>query len=148
MDKPLKARKCGPLLWQAKLKLKRVERSLDAELRAMQAKLAHTVQFAAAPMDTTCGLLIPAEIRRLISAEQLVELDAISADLEALQSQARREWVLMILGKLGLALQLRFVGDDAGGGRLELGLHLHGLEAWRAELRALTNVATDSAGRP
>lgn len=40
MNKPRKARKSGPLLWQAKLKLKRVERSLDAGLRAMQAKLA------------------------------------------------------------------------------------------------------------
>ena len=98
--------------------------------------------------EVSSGLLIPAEIRRLISAEQLVELEAISADLVALQSQARREWALMILGKLGLALQPRFVDDGAGGGRLELGLHLHGLEAWRAELRALTSVVTDSEGRP
>ncbi|MEQ6471531.1 hypothetical protein [Comamonas sp. wu1-DMT] len=148
MNKPRKARKGGPLLWQLKLRLKRMERRLDADLSAMRAKLARTTQFAPAPMGETCGLLIPAEIRRLIGAEHLVELEAISADLVALQSQARREWVLMMLGRLGLALQLRFVGDDAGGGRLELGLHLHGLEAWRAELRALTNVATDSAGRP
>ncbi|WP_314972579.1 hypothetical protein [Comamonas testosteroni] len=148
MNKPRKARKGGPLLWQLRLRCKRVDRRLDADLRAMQVKLARTTQSASAPMDTTRGLLIPAEIRRLISAEHLVELEAISADLVALQSQARREWVLMMLGRLGLALQLRFVGDDAGGGRLELGLHLHGLEAWRAELRALTNVATDSAGRP
>lgn len=112
------------------------------------ANLARTVQFAATPADATCGLLIPQEIRQLISAEQLAELEVISADVAALQSQARREWVLMILGRLGLALQLRFVSGDAGGGRLELGLHLQGLDAWRAELRALTNAATDSAGRP
>jgi len=39
MNKPRKARKCGPLLWQLKLRLKRMERRLDADLSAMRAKL-------------------------------------------------------------------------------------------------------------
>lgn len=42
MNKPRKARKCGPLLWQLKLRLKRMERRLDADLSAMRAKLAVT----------------------------------------------------------------------------------------------------------
>lgn len=48
MNKPRKARKCGPLLWQLKLRLKRMERRLDADLSAMRAKLAVT---EAAPED-------------------------------------------------------------------------------------------------
>ncbi len=39
MNKPRKARKCGPLLWQLKLRLMRMKRRLDADLRAMEAKL-------------------------------------------------------------------------------------------------------------
>ena len=40
MAKPRKSRKGGRLLWLLKLRLKRMERRLDAELSAMQAKLA------------------------------------------------------------------------------------------------------------
>lgn len=39
MNKPRKARKGGPLLWQLKLRLKRMKRRLDADLSAMEAKL-------------------------------------------------------------------------------------------------------------
>lgn len=42
MNKPRKARKGGPLLWQLKLRLTRMERRLDADLSAMRAKLAST----------------------------------------------------------------------------------------------------------
>lgn len=42
MNKHRKARKGGPLLWQLKLRLKRMERRLDADLSAMRTKLAVT----------------------------------------------------------------------------------------------------------
>lgn len=42
MVKHRKARKGGPLLWQLKLRLKRMKRRLDADLSAMEAKLAAT----------------------------------------------------------------------------------------------------------
>lgn len=42
MVEPRKARKRGPLLWQLKLRLKRMERRLDVELRANMANLAAT----------------------------------------------------------------------------------------------------------
>lgn len=39
MNKSRKARKGGPLLWQLKLRLKRMKRRLDADLSAMEVKL-------------------------------------------------------------------------------------------------------------
>lgn len=42
MGEPRKARKGGPLLWQLKLRIKRIERRLDAEMSASRVKLAAT----------------------------------------------------------------------------------------------------------
>ncbi|WP_120967856.1 hypothetical protein [Comamonas sp. lk] len=146
MGKPRKARKGGPLLWQLKLRLKRMERRLEAglaQLAAAQDKTVAIGQLNGAAQAAECSQHdsrpLPLEFPVRFADSVSVELGAIEEVLGKYPSQAVRDGALRHLGPLSVVMVPRFVpeGEAINGeckGRVVFELSLHSLKSHREEL--------------